>query len=65
MTPQWQIIYREIKKGRKVTPYSALKLCGCLRLSERVRDAERYMGIIVRREWKRVNKHTRVMSYYL
>ena len=65
MTPQWQSIYRELKKGRKVTPYSALKLCGCLRLSERIREAERYMGVVVKRDWKRVNKRTMVRQYSL
>ena len=65
MTPQWQSIYRELKKGRKVTPYSALKLCGCLRLSERIRETEKYLGIKVKRDWKWVNKRTRVMEYWL
>ena len=65
MTPQWQSIYREMKKGKKITPYSALKLCGTLRLSERVRDVERYMQVSVKRDWKRVNKRTMVRVYSL
>ena len=64
-TSQWQSIYRELKKGKKITPYSALKLCGTLRLSERVRDVERYMGVEVKRDWKRVNKRTIVRVYSL
>ena len=65
MIPQWQSIYRELKKGKKITPYSALKLCGCLRLSERIRDIELYTGEIAKKGWKRINKRTRVMEYYL
>ena len=62
---QWKSIYREMKKGRKITPYSAIKLCGCLRLSERIREAERYMQVSVKRDWKRVNKRTMVRVYSL
>ena len=65
MTPQWQSIYRELKKGRKVTPYSALKLCGSLRLSERIFEIQKYMGVVVKRGWKQVNKRTRVRMYWL
>ena len=65
MTPQWQSIYRELKKGRKVTPYSALKLCGSLCLHKRIDDIERFMDVEVKRDWKRVNKRTRVMEYRL
>ena len=65
MTPQWQSIYRELKKGKKVTPYSALKLCGTLCLHKRIHDIERFMGVVVKRDWKRVNKRTRVMEYRL
>ena len=62
---QWQFIYREMKKGRKITPYSALKLCGSLCLHKRISDIERFMGIEVKRDWKRVNKRTRVRVYSL
>ena len=65
MTPQWQSIYREMKKGKKITPYSALKLCGSLRLSERVRDIERYLGIEVKRGWQKVRRNTKVRVYSL
>ena len=64
-TSQWQSIYRELKKGKKITPYSALKLCGCLRLSERIRDIRWYAGVEVKKGWKRINKRTRVMEYWL
>ena len=65
MTPQWKVIYNYMKKGKKVTPYSALKLCRTLCLHKRIDDIERFMDVEVKRDWKRVNKRTRVMEYRL
>lgn len=56
-------IFDALREGKTVTQLSALILCGCLRLSERIRELQR-QGVPIEHEWQAVGKK-RVMGYRL
>ena len=54
----------QLLKGRtRITPFTALQECGCMRLSERIRELEA-LGWSIRREWVKIGKK-KVMGYSL
>jgi len=52
-----------LQTGASVTPLEALRLCGTLRLSERIRELEA-QGVSIAHNWASVGEK-RVMSYRL
>lgn len=56
-------ILAHLQTGASITPLEALRLCGCLRLSERVRELEA-QGVSIAHEWFGVGRK-KVMSYRL
>jgi hypothetical protein len=41
MASQKSLILQHLKEHGKITPITALNLCGCFRLSERIREIEK------------------------
>ena len=60
---QTESILEHLRTGASITPLEALRLCGCLRLSERVRELEA-QGVAIAHHWQGVGRK-RVMSYRL
>jgi len=65
---QNSIILSHLKSGKSITPLEALKLCGSLRLSERIRELQ-FAGNKISKHWvtveTRFGKRARVMEYFL
>ena len=73
MKSQKDRILQYMKSGKKITPAIAYKKFGCLRLSERIRECiydidyepVKFNHRTIKKGWKRINKRTRVMEYWL
>ena len=61
---QTDAILQYLQTGAVITPLNALKICGTLRLSERIRELEKD-GVPIERVWYQADRKTRVMSYKL
>ena len=59
---QNNIIRAWLNEGHAITPLEALDLCGCFRLSERIRELQK-SGMQIEKHMTRVN-NSRVMRYW-
>src|SRR5689334_16728751 len=60
---QCEALLAHLQTGASITPLEALRLCGTLRLSERIRELEA-QGVTIAHNWQGVGRK-RVMSYRL
>lgn len=57
-------ILKDLKKGKRITPLSALRDYGCMRLAARILEIQEEFRIKIDREWMQRN-NKRFMVYFL
>lgn len=65
---QTKQIFEYLMGGAKLTGLDALKMFGTIKTPNRISDVEKYFGVTVNRQWKKVKTRfgeKRVMEYFI
>ena len=65
ISSQKQAIYRELAKGRRLSPIDVQKLCGSMKASTRIGEIEREQRIEIQSEFVRTRNGARHKVYWI